>query len=173
MVFSTLGIETSSLWGAAGIVGIATGIAAQGLARDVIRGFSILAANEIRVGDKVEIAGKTGIVEELIVRRVTLRDEDGAVHFVPFGAIQTITNHSLGFCCAVFEIRIPFGADADRALRTVREETEAMREERNYASLMLEPVERLGVDHWTDWSIADPPRVLTPRWITDSPTTSL
>jgi small conductance mechanosensitive channel len=54
--------------------GVAVGFGAQHLVQDVISGFFILLDDEIRVGDVVEIAGKSGLVERLNLRMVVLRD---------------------------------------------------------------------------------------------------
>jgi small-conductance mechanosensitive channel len=81
LVLSAIGINIAPLLGAAGVAGVAIGLAGQGIARDFIRGFSLLVDNQIRVGDAVEVAGKSGVVEEVHLRHVMLRDYDGAVHW--------------------------------------------------------------------------------------------
>jgi small conductance mechanosensitive channel len=73
MLLSEVGVSLAPLLGAAGVAGVAIGLAAQGIAKDFLRGFSMLLDNEIRVGDAVEIAGRSGIVEEVTLRRVRLR----------------------------------------------------------------------------------------------------
>jgi len=60
LVLSAIGINIAPLLGAAGVAGVAIGLAGQGIARDFIRGFSLLVDNQIRVGDAVEVAGKSG-----------------------------------------------------------------------------------------------------------------
>jgi len=51
----------------------------------VIGGFLILLDNQIRVGDVVQIAGKSGLIEEVNLRMVVLRDLAGNVHYVRNG----------------------------------------------------------------------------------------
>ena len=148
-----VGVDKAPLWGAIGIVGIAVGLAAQGVARDIIHGLSLLASNDIRVGDKVEIAGKSGVVEEVILRRITLRDENGAMHFVPCGEIRAVTNYSLGCGFLLLEIRVAYSTDIGRAIQTIRDVTEELRAEGDYATVVLGPVEGIGFDQWTDWSV--------------------
>jgi len=96
LLLSEFGVSITPLLGAAGIAGVAVGLAAQGLAKDFLRGFSLLLDNQIRVGDDVEIAGKRGVVEQLTLRSVKLREPDGTVHFVRTGQVDTVTNRSLG-----------------------------------------------------------------------------
>ena len=58
---------------AAGIVGLAVGFGAQSLVQDVISGFFILLEDQIRVGDVVQIADKSGVVERITLRMVVLK----------------------------------------------------------------------------------------------------
>lgn len=153
LVLSSFGISTAPLLGAAGIAGVAAGLAAQGIARDIIRGLSLLIDNQIRVGDTVEIAGKAGIVEAVTIRTVTLRDYEGAVHFVPMGEVHVVTNRSHGHSYALLDVGIGHEADVDDAMRKIREVAERMRTEPAWARLMLEPIEIAGVERWEDSSV--------------------
>ena len=153
VVLSHFGISIAPLLGAAGIAGVAAGLAAQGIARDIIRGLSLLIDNQIRVGDTVEIAGKAGVVEALAIRTVTLRDYEGAVHFVPMGDVHVVTNRSHGHSYALLDVGIGYDADVDHAMRTIREVAERMRAEPAWTRLMLEPIEIAGVDRWADSSV--------------------
>jgi small conductance mechanosensitive channel len=75
-----------------GIVGIAVGFGAQSLVRDYIAGAFILIENHYARGDTVTVAGVTGTVEDLTLRRTTLRDMEGTVHSVPNGLIGVSSN---------------------------------------------------------------------------------
>jgi small conductance mechanosensitive channel len=79
-----------------------------------VNGVLILAENQIAVGDTVQVAGVTGVVERVQVRSVTLRDGEGRVHYIPTGEIRVVTNLSRGV--AKFLVDIPVPADADAAL---------------------------------------------------------
>jgi small conductance mechanosensitive channel len=95
LLLDEVGISIAPLLGAAGIAGVAVGLAAQTVARDFLRGFALLLDNQLRVGDLVEIAGKTGTVEEVTLRYVRLRENDDTVHFIRTGEVNTVTNRSL------------------------------------------------------------------------------
>jgi small conductance mechanosensitive channel len=148
LVLSALGLNIAPLLGAAGIAGIAMGLAAQGLAKDFIRGFSLLVDNQIRVGDAVEIAGKSGIVEEVSVRTVTLRDYEGAVHFVPTGEIRVVTNRSYAYSYALLDVGVAHDADLDRAMAAIGSVAGELRADPAYAAQVLEAVDIAGVDQW-------------------------
>ena len=82
-IFNTLGISILPFLATAGVAGIAIAFGAQSLVKDFFRGFFLLAENQIRQGDVVEVAGKSGLVEDLTLRYVQLRDYEGNVHYVP------------------------------------------------------------------------------------------
>lgn len=148
LVVSAMGLNIAPLLGAAGIAGIAVGLAAQGIAKDFIRGFSLLVDNQIRVGDAVEIAGKSGIVEEVTVRTVTLRDYEGAVHFVPTGDIRVVTNRAYGFSYALLDVGVGHDANLDRAMAAIGSVASELRADPAFAAQVLEAVEIAGVDQW-------------------------
>ena len=162
LILSNFGISIAPLLGAAGVAGVAVGLAAQGIARDFIRGLSLLIDNQIRVGDSVEIAGKAGVVEEVTMRTVTLRDYEGTVHFIPMGDVHIVTNRSYGYSYALLDVGIGYDADVDQAMRVLREVAEELRAEPEFAKLVLEPIEIAGVDRWADSSVVIKSRIKVP-----------
>ena len=84
-ILPELGVNIGPLLAGLGIAGIALGFGAQNLVKDVISGVFILTDNQYSTGDVVEVAGKTGVVEDVGLRRTVLRDLDAVVHFVPHG----------------------------------------------------------------------------------------
>ena len=162
LILSNFGISIAPLLGAAGVAGVAVGLAAQGIARDFIRGLSLLIDNQIRVGDVVEIAGKAGTVEEVTMRTVTLRDYEGTVHFIPMGDVHIVTNRSYGHSYALLDVGIGYDADVDQAMRVLREVAEELRAEPEFAKLVLEPIEIAGVDRWADSSVVIKSRIKVP-----------
>jgi small-conductance mechanosensitive channel len=92
MVLTELSIPIGPVLGGFGIAGIAVGFGAQYLVRDLIAGIFILAENQYRTGDVVTIAGISGLVESINLRRTVLRDLDGQVHVIPNGEISVASN---------------------------------------------------------------------------------
>jgi moderate conductance mechanosensitive channel len=153
LVLAEMGLSIAPILGAAGVAGVAIGFAAQSLVKDVFRGVVLLVENQIRVGDVVEVAGKGGLVEEVTLRYVRLRDYEGNVHFVSNGEIQTVTNRSVGFAFAMLDIGIGYGADVEKAMRIVCDTGNALREEPDWRPKILDGFEIAGVDRWADSSI--------------------
>jgi small conductance mechanosensitive channel len=149
LVLSEFGISITPLLGAAGVAGVALGLGAQTLAKDFIRGFGLLFDNHVRVGDRVELAGCSGNVEAIGLRTITLRSDDGAVHFVPASEIKIVTNRSYGHVYALLEVGVSTGSDIDQALAILRDSGTALRADPLNADALLGEVEVDGVHRWT------------------------
>jgi small conductance mechanosensitive channel len=94
-----------------GIVGLALSLGAQHLVRDYMAGAFVLIENQYSKGDFVTIAGQTGTVEDISLRRTVLRAEDGTVHFVPHGLIQTSSNMSRNWAGISLDVPVPYDED--------------------------------------------------------------
>jgi small conductance mechanosensitive channel len=94
LTFDQFGISIAPLLATAGVAGIAIGFGAQSLVKDFFTGLFLLLENQLAEGEFVELAGKSGIVEEITLRHIRLRDQDGSVHFVPNGIVTIVTNRS-------------------------------------------------------------------------------
>jgi moderate conductance mechanosensitive channel len=114
-------ISIEPLLASAGIAGLAIGFGAQTLVKDVINGFFILAENQFEVGDTVKIAGVSGRVEEIAMRRTSLRDADGTLHIVPNGAIQIVSNMTRDWAQVALQVSVDYGEDSDRVLKVLRD----------------------------------------------------
>src|SRR5690606_39516921 len=80
LLLMKLGVNIAPIIAGAGIIGLAVGFGAQELVRDVISGFFILMENQVRNGDVAIINGTGGLVENIGLRTITLRDQSGTVH---------------------------------------------------------------------------------------------
>jgi small conductance mechanosensitive channel len=150
LLLSELGVDIVPLLGAAGVVGVAVGLAAQGIARDFIRGLSLLSDNQIRIGDDVTIAGQSGVVEDVALRYVRLREYDGTVHFVPTGRIDTVTNRSYGTVYAAVDVAVDAAEDLERARTALRAGGDAVTQDPAFAGQIAGPLEIAGLDRWED-----------------------
>jgi len=150
LVLGELGISIAPLLATAGIAGIAVGFGVQSLVKDYFTGFVLLLENQIRKGDAIEVAGKSGLVEEVTLRYVRLRDYEGVVHFIPNGMITTVSNHSMEFAHAVVSINIAHGNDVDNAIAAIRKAEAALRSDPLYSSRMLGEIEIAGIEQLSD-----------------------
>lgn len=154
LVLGEIGISVAPILGAAGVVGLAVGFGAQSLVKDYFTGFFLLLENQIRIGDVVRLsADHSGVVEEITLRYVQLRDYNGHVHYVPNGTISQVINMTRGFSQAVVDVGVAYREDADEVLEVMREVGEAMRAEEAFAEKMLDATEIVGVERWDDSAV--------------------
>jgi small conductance mechanosensitive channel len=143
-------INIGPILAGAGILGLAVSFGSQSLVRDVISGFFFLVENQFAVGDVIEAAGKSGVVEKTTLRVVILRDLDGSVHIIPNGEIKVVSNKTRGWSRAVVDISVPHTEDLDRALEIIRDEAAKFSSDPVWEVQLDGPVEVLGVENITD-----------------------
>jgi moderate conductance mechanosensitive channel len=150
MILGELHINIAPVLATAGIVGVAVGFGAQTLVQDVISGFFILLDDQIRVGDVVEIAGKSGLVENVDLRMTTLRDISGNVHYIRHGKIDVVTNMTKDYSNFVFDIPVACHEDVDAVIEVVRRVDSELRQDPVFKDDILAPIEVMGLDHFED-----------------------
>lgn len=153
LVLAELGVSVAPILGAAGVAGLAVGFGAQSLVKDYFTGFFLLLENQIRQGDVVKLGDHAGLVEDVTLRFVQLRDYDGNVHFVPNGSISTVVNMSRGFAQAVVDISVGYGEDLERAMEVMKQVGAQMRADPMHAGRILDDLELAGVDQWADSAV--------------------
>lgn len=153
MVLAEVGISLAPILGAAGVVGLAIGFGAQSLVKDYFTGFFILFEDQIRTGDVVRIADIGGLVEDITLRHVRLRDYDGNVHFVPNSLITTVTNMSRQFAQAVVDVGVAYREDVDEVFDVMRRVAADMRTDEGFAARILDDLEIAGVERWDDSAV--------------------
>jgi small-conductance mechanosensitive channel len=126
LILSEVGINVGALLAGLGVAGIAVAFAAQSFIKDVIAGFIIAAENQYNVGDVVTVADVTGVVEDMNVRRTTLRDLDGILHIVPNGEIRVTSNYTKVWSRANLDIGVAYKEDADVVMALVKETWEEL-----------------------------------------------
>jgi moderate conductance mechanosensitive channel len=153
LVLSELGVSVAPILGAAGVVGLAVGFGAQSLVKDYFTGFFLLLENQLTTGDVVTVADKSGLIEDVTLRYVRLRDYDGNVHFIPNNLITTVTNMSRGFAQAVVDATVAYREDTDAAIAVMREVGADMRRDATFAGRILDDLEVAGVERWDDSAV--------------------
>lgn len=161
MILKEFGVEIGPLLAAVGIVGLAVGFGAQSLVKDVISGFFILLEDQIRVGDVIQVAGKSGLVERISLKTVMLRDLAGNVHYVPNGQIDVVTNMTKEYSRFVFDIGIAYREDVDEVIEVIKAVDEDLRKDPEYKDDILEPIEVLGLDQFANSAVIIKARTTT------------
>jgi len=153
LVLAELGVSIAPILASAGVIGIAVGFGAQSLIKDYFNGFFLLLEDQVRQGDVVEVAGKGGLVEEVTLRYIRLRDYEGNVHFIPNSIIATVTNRSRSFAYAVINIGIAYRENVEEVFEVMREVAAGMRQDETLGPMILEDIDIAGVDAWADSAV--------------------
>jgi small conductance mechanosensitive channel len=119
MILRVLNLDIGPAIAGLGIVGLALSLGAQHIVRDYVAGAFVLIENQYSKGDLVSIAGLTGTVEDVSLRRTTLRDYDGTLHYVPHGLIQTASNLSRTWAAVNLDVPVPYEQDLDKVSAVV------------------------------------------------------
>jgi moderate conductance mechanosensitive channel len=146
-------VDIGPLLAGAGILGLAVSFGAQSLVKDVISGFFYLVEGQFAMGDVIEAAGKTGVVERMTLRMVVLRDVHGTVHMVPNGQITTISNMTRKWSRAVVDVGIAYGTNVDQALAVFRDEALRLAADPDWHSKFDGEPEIAGVDGLGDSAV--------------------
>jgi moderate conductance mechanosensitive channel len=161
IVLRELDVDITPVLTGAGIVGLAVGFGAQTLVRDVITGFFLIIEDQVRVGDVAMVNGTGGLVEQINLRTIVLRDFEGVVYVIPNGEIKTLANRTKDFSFYVIDLGVEYTADTDRVIALVRAAGAELMTEPDFAPYILEPVEVLGVDDFKDSSVTLKMRIKT------------
>lgn len=145
-----LGLNITPLLAGAGVVGIALGLGAQSLIKDLIGGASILIEDSLAVGDIVKIGQNSGTVEWLSLRAVRLRGVDGTLHTIPYSEFQTVSNMSKDFAFAVFDVSVAYRTDLDRAMEVMKATGAETRQDPVLGPIILEDLDIWGVERLED-----------------------
>ena len=137
----------------AGILGLAVGFGAQTLVKDFISGFFLILENQVRVGDVVQINGTGGLVEEINLRTIVLRDVNGTVHILPCGTVTMLSNLSMDFAYAVLDVGVAYRHDTDEVVKLLVTIANEMQQTNDFGELILEPLDVLGVEAFGDNSV--------------------
>lgn len=145
-----LGISIAPVLATAGVAGVAVGFGAQSLVRDFFSGLFLLIENQVSEGEFIEAAGKSGVVEEVTLRHIRLRDEDGSIHFIPNGIITAVTNKSRDYAYAVVDLNVARHYDPEHVFTLMKKVHEDMRLDSAFAQDMLGSLEIAGVEKVED-----------------------
>ena len=94
MVLSEFGLNLGPLVASAGIIGVALGLGAQTLVRDILSGIFMLIEDQYGVGDEIDVMDVKGVVESVGLRITTVRSTDGSLWYLRNGEILKVGNKS-------------------------------------------------------------------------------
>ena len=153
MVLTELSIPIGPVLGGFGVAGIAVGFGAQYLVRDLIAGIFILAENQYRTGDVVTIAGVSGLVESINLRRTVLRDLDGQVHVIPNGEITVAANKTKYWSRVNLDIGVAYKEDVEQVVTVLNDIGEEIAADPYFGLMLITPPQVLRLDSLDDSAV--------------------
>jgi small-conductance mechanosensitive channel len=94
MILGEFGFNLGPVIASAGVIGVAIGLGAQTLVRDILSGIFMLIEDQYGVGDQIKVLEIEGVVEKVGLRITTIRDKDETLWYVRNGEILLIGNRS-------------------------------------------------------------------------------
>lgn len=153
MILKEFGIDIAPMIAAAGIAGLALGFGGQYLIRDIITGLFIILENQYRIGDVVNFDGLGGAVEEITLRKTTLRDMNGTVHHIPHGEIKRVSNLSKDFARVNLNIGVAYDSNIEQVISVINKTGDAMAEDEKWKDDFIKPIQFVRVDDFADSAI--------------------
>jgi moderate conductance mechanosensitive channel len=130
----------------AGIVGVGVGLGAQSIFKDMLNGIFILIEDQYNVGEVVLLAGLKGTVEDLSLRRTSLRDADGTLYIIPNSQIATVSNLSRDYSIAALNVSVDASANPDKVIALLSKIADDVRNDSAFKDIAIADPVILGVD---------------------------
>jgi small conductance mechanosensitive channel len=143
---AAVGVNLAPLLASAGVAGIALGLAAQNIVRDMLNGMLILIEDQFNVGDTVRLAGVAGTVEAMSLRKTTVRDADGTLYIIPNSQITTVANQSVDYSVATVNVSVDFSANPDKVVELLKGIAMEIRGSEEFRDVFVADPQILGVD---------------------------
>ena len=125
-----------------GLIVAALTLAGQSIVLDYLMGILILIEGQFYNGDWISIDGPNsvieGTVEEVGLRRTTLRDTAGVVHSISNGQIRISSNWTRVYAISSIQVHVLRGHDLTRALEVVEEVSKELMADPNWKDRILE-----------------------------------
>jgi moderate conductance mechanosensitive channel len=145
-VLNIFDIPYQPILASAGIVGVGIGLGAQSIFKDMLNGIFILVEDQYNVGEVVLLAGLKGTVEDLSLRRTTVRDSDGTLYIIPNSQIATVSNLSRDYAVATLQVSVDASANPDKVIALLGKVANAVRQDSAFKDIAIADPVILGVD---------------------------
>jgi small-conductance mechanosensitive channel len=145
-VLPLFGVDVKPILASAGIAGLAVGFGAQTLVKDMINGFFIVLENQFDVSDVVKIAGVSGTVENMTLRRTILRDANGTVHIIPNSEIKVVSNLTRDWTQVTLNVSADYNENSDRILQLLNQVGAEIYHDENFMDYFVAEPEVPGID---------------------------
>ncbi len=150
IVLMELGVNVGPLFAGAGVVGVAVGFGSQALVRDIFSGGFFLFDDAFRKGEYLDVGGVKGTVEKISVRSFQLRHHLGALHTIPFGEIQVMTNYSRDWVIMKLPLRVTYDTDVEKVRKLIKKLGVELLDDPVIGDNFIQPLKSQGVIEMQD-----------------------
>jgi small conductance mechanosensitive channel len=169
-VLVTIVIGLLDLWSVLAGLGLllaALTLAGQSIVLDYLMGILIIVEGQYYKGDAIAVGSVAGTVEEVGLRRTTVRAPDGTVHSISNGEIRIVSNRTRVFAAA--EVNVPGirEEDLERVIGLMDRVGQEMSADPGYSASIIEPASVQWVSDPDDLGITATMRgkvVASERW---------
>ena len=152
-ILPEFGVNIAAALTGLGIAGIAVALGTQNLIKDLLAGTFIILEDQYRVGDVVTVAGISGLVEEIGLRRTVLRDLDGIVHSISNNEIKISSNFTKEYSRVNINIAVAYAEDLDRVIEVMNNVCQEMANDSHWSKDFVSTPKVLRVDNLGDSGI--------------------
>ena len=153
MILSELGVDITPLIAAIGIASLALGFAAQNIIRDYLYGFFIVMEDWYRIGEVASVAGITGVVVDMNLRRTTLRDAHGTMHVIPNSNISLASNFAREWSRINMNVGVAYKENVNDVWRILDEICQEFKNDAEWGPQMLTTPSVVRVDNLGDSAV--------------------
>jgi small conductance mechanosensitive channel len=146
MALWELGVQIGPLLAGAGVIGIAVSLGAQTLVKDFLAGLFVLIEDQFAIGDTIEVASVSGVVEQITLRATTLRAFDGTVHIIPNGEMRIVSNKTKDWAQVLLRVGVAYDTDLDHAIEVLQQVAWGLSKEPEWDACVLTDPMVPGVD---------------------------
>ena len=150
MILATWGDDTKALIASLGVAGAVAGLAFQDMLKDFIGGADILAEDQFKVGDNIEIKGFRGNVIYLGMKITKIRAYTGEVKIIANRNINEVINYSVMPAVCVIDVGLSYDNSIEQAETVLKTAVDRATKKVNY---LKRPITILGIEELTNNSV--------------------
>jgi small conductance mechanosensitive channel len=121
MILSVLGVNIMPILIVFAAIAVGGGLAFQNIGRDYVHGVLIIAEDWFRVGEWATVAGISGTIDSMSLRRTILRDLDGTMHVIPNGKIELVSNMARDWASINLNITVAYKENLDHVIEVIND----------------------------------------------------
>lgn len=116
----------------------------QTIMKDIVVGVLMMFEETVQIGDEVSVGDVSGQVEEITLRALKIRNNEGALVFVPFSKVEVISNKSCVYNFIVLPIVVNVTTDVCKVKVLMEEASRELRQNPDFAHKILEDIRIAG-----------------------------